>query len=91
MEYALLYIDKKLIYSYNLTHIVLLFCIIMSERRIFLKNKLKNALILFVTFLKIGAFTFGGGYAMLPILRREIVEKEKWLTEEEIIDFCVGN
>ena len=38
----------------------------------FLKNNFKNALILFVTFLKIGAFTFGGGYAMIPIIEKEI-------------------
>lgn len=36
---------------------------------------------------KMGAVTFGGGYAMLPILRKEIVENHKWLTEEEIMDF----
>ena len=47
--------------------------------------------VLFLTFLKIGAFTFGGGYAMLPLLQREIVEKKKWATEEEMLDyFAVG-
>ncbi|MBQ5568712.1 MAG: chromate transporter, partial [Oscillospiraceae bacterium] len=35
---------------------------------------------LFLTFAKIGAMTFGGGYAMLPILQREVVEKQKWAT-----------
>ena len=48
---------------------------------------MKELLKIYLKFFKIGAVTFGGGYAMLPILRREIVEKEKWLTEEEIIDF----
>ncbi len=51
-----------------------------------MKNKLKNALILFVTFLKIGAFTFGGGYAMIPIIEKEICDKHKWLKGEEILD-----
>lgn len=41
---------------------------------------------LFLTFLKIGAFTFGGGYAMIPLIQREIVENEKWLTEKDISD-----
>lgn len=41
---------------------------------------------LFTTFLKIGAFTFGGGYAMIPLIQREIVEKRKWITEEDILD-----
>lgn len=41
---------------------------------------------LFVTFFKIGAFTFGGGYAMIPLIKREIVEEKKWLAEEEVFD-----
>ena len=41
---------------------------------------------LFLTFLKIGAFTFGGGYAMIPIIHREIAERRKWLTDEDILD-----
>lgn len=46
---------------------------------------------LFLTFAKIGVMTFGGGYAMLPILQREVVEKKKWATEEEIMDyFAIG-
>ncbi len=51
-----------------------------------MKTKLKNTLILFVTFLKIGAFTFGGGYAMIPIIEKEICDKHKWLKDEEILD-----
>ena len=42
---------------------------------------------LFITFAKIGAVTFGGGYAMLPILQREIVENKHWGTEEELADY----
>ena len=42
---------------------------------------------LFLTFAKMGACTFGGGYAMLPILQREVVEKKKWATEEELADY----
>jgi chromate transporter len=41
---------------------------------------------LFFTFLKIGAFTFGGGYAMVPLIQHEMVEKKKWLSEDEMID-----
>ena len=41
---------------------------------------------LFKSFLKIGAFTFGGGYAMIPLLEQEIVEKHKWIKEEDIVD-----
>ena len=42
---------------------------------------------LFLTFARVGVCTFGGGYAMLPILQREIVEKKKWATEEELADY----
>ncbi|MBR2829850.1 MAG: chromate transporter [Solobacterium sp.] len=42
---------------------------------------------LYLLFFRMGAVTFGGGYAMLPILRREIVQKRRWMTEEEIIDY----
>ena len=41
---------------------------------------------LFLTFLKIGAFTFGGGYAMIPLIQREVVEKKRWISEEDILD-----
>lgn len=42
---------------------------------------------LFTVFAKMGAVTFGGGYAMLPILQAEIVEKHKWATDEELADY----
>lgn len=42
---------------------------------------------LFITFAKIGAITFGGGYAMLPILQREVVEKKQWVTNEDVMDY----
>ena len=42
---------------------------------------------LFSSFARIGAMTFGGGYAMLPLLEREVVEKHSWATEEELMDY----
>lgn len=42
---------------------------------------------LFFSFAKMGLFTFGGGYAMLPMIKREVVEKNKWATEDEIMDY----
>ncbi len=46
---------------------------------------------LFLTFAKVGVMTFGGGYAMLPILQREVVDKKAWATEEELMDyFAIG-
>ena len=48
---------------------------------------MKQLLELFLIFAKIGGFTFGGGYAMLPILKREIVEKRAWATDEELMDY----
>lgn len=48
-------------------------------------NKL---LALFLTFLKIGAFTFGGGYAMLALLENEFITKKKWLDKQEFLDMA---
>ena len=46
---------------------------------------------LFITFFRMGAITFGGGYAMLPILQREVVEGRGWCTNEELTDyFAIG-
>ena len=42
---------------------------------------------LFLTFARIGGLTFGGGYAMLPMLQKEVVENKKWATEEELLDY----
>lgn len=46
----------------------------------------RKALGLFATFFKIGAFTFGGGYAMIPLIQREIVDKKQWATNEDLLD-----
>lgn len=46
---------------------------------------------LFMAFVRIGAFTFGGGYAMLPMLERECVDKTHWVTRDELLDyFAIG-
>lgn len=44
---------------------------------------------LFLSFAKIGAFTFGGGYAMLSLIDHEFVDKKKWLTDEELAEITV--
>ena len=48
---------------------------------------MKAYLELFLTFAKIGAFMFGGGYAMLPLLERELIEKKGWTTQEDILNY----
>lgn len=51
----------------------------------------RELLNMFLLFFRIGAVTFGGGYAMLPILQRELVENRDWTTEEELADyFAIG-
>lgn len=58
-----------------------------AERKIFMKKLLE----MFITFAKVGVMTFGGGYAMLPILEREVVSTKKWATSEELLNyFAVG-
>lgn len=44
---------------------------------------------MFISFFKIGAFTFGGGYAMIPIIEEEVVNKQGWVTKEEFMDMLV--
>ena len=51
-----------------------------------MKNKWKTLWQVFVTFFKIGAFTFGGGYAMIPLIQRETVDNHKWVTEDDILE-----
>ncbi len=52
---------------------------------------MKLLLQMFFTFAKVGVMTFGGGYAMLPILQREVVDNKGWATEEELMDyFAIG-
>ena len=48
--------------------------------------KLKTLWQVFASFFKIGAFTFGGGYAMIPLIQNEAVEKRGWVTDEDILD-----
>ncbi|MBZ4669343.1 MAG: chromate transporter, partial [Defluviitaleaceae bacterium] len=48
---------------------------------------MKELIDLFLVFCRIGGFTFGGGYAMLPIIQKEIVEERKWATNEEVMDY----
>ena len=51
-----------------------------------MKENFKKALKLFLVFFKIGAFTFGGGYAMVPIIQSEVAEKRGWIKNEDILD-----
>ena len=51
-------------------------------------NCFKTYASLFASFFKIGLVTFGGGLAMLPILKRDLVDSKGWLTEDEILDDC---
>ncbi len=50
-------------------------------------DKMKLLFDLFYIFARIGGFTFGGGYAMLPMLQKEVVEKRKWATQDELMDY----
>ncbi len=49
-------------------------------------NNLASFLQLFWTYLKIGTFTLGGGYAMIPLIQREVVDRQKWIDEEEFLN-----
>lgn len=57
---------------------------IRKERK--MKTKLPLPLQIFLSMLKIGAFTFGGGYAMIALMEREFTENRKWISKEEFLD-----
>ena len=50
-------------------------------------DKIKSLLNLYFSFAKIGTFTIGGGLAMMPMMQAELIEKRKWITDEELIDY----
>lgn len=50
-------------------------------------DKIKNLYNLYFSFAKIGTFTIGGGLAMMPMMQSELIEKRKWITDEELIDY----
>ena len=51
-----------------------------------MKTNVKELWRVFASFFKIGAFTFGGGYAMIPLIQKEAVEKRKWITDDDILE-----
>lgn len=51
-----------------------------------MNGKMKRLWKLFLTFFKIGAFTFGGGYAMIPLIQKEAVEKKGWVSDDDILE-----
>ena len=53
-----------------------------------MKDKKCSLWELFITYLKIGLFTFGGGYAMIALIEDEVSTKKKWISKEELADFC---
>ncbi len=61
--------------------------IVIFDMQCYNSAMIKDLFDLFVTFFKIGSITFGGGLAMLPILERELVQKRKWTTNDEMIDY----
>lgn len=47
---------------------------------------MKKIIEIFITFFKLGAFTIGGGYAMIPLIEKEVVDKKKWINREDFLD-----
>ena len=59
-----------------------------SLREVYSMNKKKTVIVLFFTMMKIGLFTFGGGYAMIALLENEFIEKKKWIDKEEFLNMA---
>ncbi len=53
------------------------------------EDKRESLLTILLTFFKVGAFTFGGGYAILPVIRQEVVEKKHWVSEAVFSDILI--
>ncbi len=51
-----------------------------------LKDKLKLLIQIYISFFKLGAVSFGGGYSMIPLIEREVVDNKKWVEKEKIVD-----
>ena len=68
---------------------MLIFIINLFIISLVMKEKLKNSFILFITFLKIGLFTFGGGYAMLGLIQDEVVDKRHWISTDDFFEIVV--
>ena len=51
-----------------------------------MKRSAKDLFQIFLAFFKIGAFTFGGGYAMIPLIQKEAVEKHSWVSDDDILE-----
>ena len=59
---------------------------ISRKGRVYVSKRYKELGKVFLTFLKIGAFTFGGGYAMIPLIQKEAVENHGWITDDDILE-----
>ncbi len=53
------------------------------------ETKTESLLSILLTFLKVGAFTFGGGYAILPVIQQEVVGRKKWVSQKEFADILI--
>lgn len=79
------FIDKYL-FPFSYWPYILGFIAIVTILIIIYRKKIKENIYLFTTFFKLGLFTFGGGYAMIPTLKEIVVENKKWLTNDEMLE-----
>lgn len=73
----------------NIQAIIFQFCAILlmfNQGVSQLKNKIKSLLMLYLTFFKIGLFTFGGGFSMIGLMQDILVDKKKWISSEDMLD-----
>jgi len=79
-------IISKYLFPFHYWPFVLVVITILLTLIIIFRKKIFNYLNLFSVFFKLGLFTFGGGYAMIPQLKEEVVEKAKWINDDEMLE-----
>jgi chromate transporter len=62
------------------------FIVVIRGLKDLMNNKLKFLIEIYISFLKLGCVGFGGGYSMIPLIEREVVEEKKWVDKEKIVD-----
>ena len=86
MRYARVFVPLFEVHSLTINGVSSRQQLTLQKELAFMKQKLKLCLQLFLAFMKIGVVTFGGGYAMIPIIENEITDKKGWISADDLLE-----